>query len=103
MLPGPRLDPSGQALGFNTIGNRIFAKTCPLHSDEEWRSLKRDTPELFDRACRLEALLNPRRRSLGKDEVWLTRHGRPLAEVVDDQLTLGGTGNDGCDSGWCLT
>jgi hypothetical protein len=47
--------------------------------------------------------LNQRRRGLGKGDVWLTRNARPLAEVVDDQLTLDGIGTDGCDFGWCLT
>lgn len=70
---------------------------------EEWRRLKRQRPDLFAKACRLEAFLNERRRQLGKDPVWLTRHARPLGEVVDDQLTLGGIGEVGCDSGWCMT
>lgn len=74
---------------------------CPFHSLDEWRSLRRETPELFERACRLEGLLNGRRRALGRDEVWLTRHGRPLADVVGDQDVLPGL--DGCDSGWCMT
>jgi hypothetical protein len=74
---------------------------CPFHDQEAWRRLKRDTPDLFDRACALEALLNDRRRRLGKDHVWLTRHARPLASVVDDQLVLPGL--DACDSGWCMT
>lgn len=74
---------------------------CPFHSQEEWRSLKRETPELFERACWLEGHLNKQRRALGRDPVWLTRHGRPLAEVIDDQEPLPGL--DGCDSGWCMT
>lgn len=74
---------------------------CPFHDHEAWRRLRRDTPDLFDRACQLETLLNERRHSLGKDPVWLTRHGRPLATVIDDQPTLPGL--DSCDSGWCMT
>ena len=74
---------------------------CPLHSREEWRRLKRDHPDLFDRACWLEQHLNDRRRELGKDAVWLTRHARPLADVIDDQLVFDGL--DGCESGWCMT
>lgn len=74
---------------------------CPFHDDETWRKQKRQEPDLFERSCELEDLLNKRRAQLGKDPVWLTRHGRPLAEVVDDQLVLDGL--DGCDSGWCHT
>lgn len=74
---------------------------CPFHDLEAWRRLKHDTPELFDKACHLEATLNERRDLLGKDHVFLTRRGRPLATTVDDQLTLDGL--DGCDSGYCMT
>lgn len=75
---------------------------CPFHDAEAWARLKRETPDLFDRSVELEDTLNARRRELGKDPVYLTRHGRPLAEVVtDNQLVLDGM--DGCDSGWCMT
>jgi hypothetical protein len=74
---------------------------CPFHDLESWRRLKRDQPHLFERAAELEVLLNERRRLLGRDEVWLTRHGRPLVSTVDDQVPLPGL--DACDSGWCMT
>jgi hypothetical protein len=74
---------------------------CPFHDKEAWRKLKRETPDLFDRACDLEHTLNDRRDELGKDHVYLTRYAKPLAETVDDQLVLDGM--DGCDSGWCHT
>jgi 3'-phosphoadenosine 5'-phosphosulfate sulfotransferase (PAPS reductase)/FAD synthetase len=74
---------------------------CPFHDAEAWRRLKRETPDLFDRACQLEATLNERRAKLGRDAVWLTRSGRPLASSVDDQLQIPGL--DGCDSGRCFT
>lgn len=73
---------------------------CPLHDRESWRALKRNHPDLFAKACWLEGHLNQRRGELGKDPVWLTRHARPLAEVIDDQLVLD---FDGCESGWCMT
>jgi hypothetical protein len=62
--------------------HQILAITCPYHSKDEWRRLKRDHPDLFDRACRLETHLNQRRRGLGKDDVWLTRHARPLTDTA---------------------
>jgi hypothetical protein len=75
---------------------------CPFHDAEAWARLARETPDLFDQACHLEATLTDRRKALGKDPVYLTRHGRPLAEVVTTaQLVLDGM--DGCDSGWCMT
>lgn len=74
---------------------------CPFHDKEAWRALKRDTPDLWEKSCELEDTLNERRRMLGKDEVYLTRHGIPLRDTLDDQLVLDGM--DGCDSGWCMT
>lgn len=75
---------------------------CPFHNKEAWVQLKRHTPDLFERACDLEDTLNRRRDELGKDHVWLTRHGRPLADAVDDSQGVI-PGMDGCDSGWCMT
>lgn len=76
---------------------------CPFHDAEAWARLHRETPQLFDRACHLEETLTARRAQLGKDPVYLTRHGRPLAEVVtSNQGVLDGM-DVGCDSGWCMT
>lgn len=33
----------------------------------------------------------------------LTRHARPLAQVIEDQPARGQPEDPGCDSGWCLT
>lgn len=74
---------------------------CPFHDKEAWRNLKRDTPDLFDRACQLEDTLNDRRAMRGKDPVWLTRAARPLRDAVEDQLAL--SLDTGCESGWCMT
>ena len=76
---------------------------CPFHSMDAWRTLKRETPDLFAKSVDLEHLLNKRRAMLGKDKVWLTRHARPLDQVVDDQLVLDLDGPDGCDTGSCFT
>lgn len=72
---------------------------CPFHDREAWRDLKRRTPDLFDEACRIEAHLSAS--SSDGRPVFLTRHGVPLAETLDDQMTLDGL--DGCDSGFCFT
>jgi 3'-phosphoadenosine 5'-phosphosulfate sulfotransferase (PAPS reductase)/FAD synthetase len=73
---------------------------CPYHSTEAWRRLKRRTPELFAEAVAMEARLS----ASSKDgrPVFLTRAGKPLDHVVDDQPQLDGIGDD-CDSGWCFT
>ena len=80
---------------------------CPFHSMDEWRRLKRDEPELFQKSVDLEAMLNERRDALGKDHVWMTRFGRPLDEVVSDQLVLDvegpGSARATCDTGHCFT
>jgi len=80
---------------------------CPFHSMDEWRRLKRDEPELFQKSVDLEAMLNKRRDALGKDHVWMTRFGRPLVEVVSDQLVLDvegpGSARATCDAGHCFT
>jgi len=80
---------------------------CPFHSMDEWRRLKRDEPELFQKSVDLEAMLNKRRDALGKDHVWMTRFGRPLQEVVSDQLVLDvegpGSARATCDTGHCFT
>jgi hypothetical protein len=80
---------------------------CPFHRPLVWREMKRDEPELFDRAVELERVLNERRDTLGRDHVYLTRFGKPLDEAISpdgDQLSLlGNEDEDGCESGYCLT
>ncbi|MFB7179030.1 phosphoadenosine phosphosulfate reductase [Streptomyces sp. NPDC056257] len=78
---------------------------CPFHRPEAWHDMRRDQPELFEKACQLEELLNRRRDSLGKDHVYLTRFGRPLRAAIRDGVdTLPFDDTDpGCDSGWCMT
>jgi hypothetical protein len=72
---------------------------CPFHGKEAWRSLKTNRPDLFDQACDLEAAMSADTKD-GRP-VFLTRHGVPLADTLDDQLSFDGM--DGCDSGWCMT
>jgi hypothetical protein len=76
---------------------------CPLHHEHAWTDMRRERPGLFDQACQLEGELNERRRMLGRDEVYLTRFGRPLADVTMDgtQVLFEGAGE--CDSGYCFT
>lgn len=65
---------------------------CPFHTIRAWQELYDKEPELFQRSVFLEQTLNERRRSLGKDEVWLTSKAMPLDQVVNgshqNQLAL---------------
>lgn len=78
---------------------------CPFHSLLTWSELRRDSPELFDKAVRLENKLNERRSNRGMPPVYLTRRGVPLSEAVGragDTLFTDGVFNDGgCDEGYC--
>lgn len=79
---------------------------CPYHSGEEWRRLQRDHPDLFERACQLEEMMQDRRQRLGKDRVWMTDQGakeRATLRVLHahDQLTFATEGS--CDGGYCMT
>lgn len=78
---------------------------CPFHRPETWHDMRRDEPELFEKACQLEELLNRRRDELGKDHVWLTRFNKPLRKAIPDGVdTLPfDEWDSGCDSGWCMT
>ncbi|HEU4540293.1 MAG TPA: hypothetical protein VFR23_04125 [Jiangellaceae bacterium] len=79
---------------------------CPFHRPETWAEMRRDRPELFQRSCDLEDLLNRRRDELGKDHVYLSRFGRPLAEAIpkaQDMLPLLDQHDTLCDNGWCMT
>ena len=77
---------------------------CPFHRDQVWSEMRRDEPDLFAKSVALEATLNERRTRLGKDNVYLTRHARPLDQAIgeaQDMLPL--IEWDACDSGHCMT
>lgn len=79
---------------------------CPFHRPETWHDQRRDEPELFEKSCQLEDLLNQRRDELGKDHVYLTRFGKPLREAIPDGVDLLPMFDEAdglCDSGWCMT
>lgn len=80
---------------------------CPFHSLKTWSELRRDEPELFDRAVELENTLIQRRVARGMEPVYLTRKAKPIAEaIVEAGPTLfptndGVFNNGGCDEGYC--
>jgi hypothetical protein len=77
---------------------------CPFHRIPTWQHLKRETPELFDRAIELEKTLSDRSEMLGRGKVFLTRKMRPIGTVVGDQMDMfADEAEDFCESGFCLT
>lgn len=74
---------------------------CPHHSFNAWVELRNDEPELFDRAVALEERLSDK---AGAPR-YLTRYGKPLAQVIpDDVMLLPFDDSDGaCMSGVCAT
>lgn len=84
---------------------------CPFHTPEYWADMRREDPDLFEKAADLEDTLNRRRTELGKDRVYLTRygatHGQSLRQVIPagrELLPLFAEEQDGsCDNGWCMT
>ena len=69
---------------------------CPYRSDAEWRMLRKDSPDGWDRAVALDAAI--RERDPG---VFLHRRMAPLPKAVKDdtQADL----FDACESGYCWT
>jgi hypothetical protein len=79
---------------------------CPLHRPETWQEMRRSEPELFEKSCQLEDLLNRRRDELGKDHVYLTRFNQPLRQAIPegvDLLPMFDEADGACDSGYCMT
>lgn len=80
---------------------------CPFFRPTTWARMRRDEPALFDQAAALEATLNARRDTLGKDHVYLTRFAKPLADAIpvaqdglfDDMHVT----HETCDEGACWT
>ncbi len=84
---------------------------CPFHSETTWRELRRDEPELFEKAQQLEDHLQQRNIARGVEkQVYLTRKGALNKLRLSDQIAEAGPslfgseiGSDGCDSGFCWT
>lgn len=81
---------------------------CPLKRPTAWTAMRADEPELFARACALEAHLNRRRDAAGKPHLFLTRFAKPLDQAIGHDTPLLSLGEDdeadgACDSGHCFT
>lgn len=76
---------------------------CPYHTIAAWKRQLQEEPALFAKSAELEALLNERRATLGKDPVWLTGKLIPLRDAVqeDGQMDMFGAS---CDiGGYCAS
>lgn len=76
---------------------------CPLKTVEAWRQQRQHEPELFAKSVHLEAVLNEKRATLGRDSAYLTRYGLPLKTAIRVTPTSPEVLDPGCDSGWCMT
>lgn len=87
---------------------------CPFHTVRAWRDLRDTRPDLFQKACDLEALLTARAKTLKRtprkgappaerEAVFMSSKMHPLAQVVGDaiQPTLPEF-DDVCESGYCM-
>jgi hypothetical protein len=75
---------------------------CPFHTYKDWSDLKKQKPELFQKAVDLEILLNKRRSDLGKDSIFLSQRRLPLNEAVSIQFDLFEDIELPCDTGHCF-
>ena len=72
---------------------------CPFHSMDAWGEMKRNEPDLFEKAAALEDTINAKRAD--SYPVWLSPAMVPLREAVGDDVPLF-EGDGACDSGWCF-
>jgi hypothetical protein len=76
---------------------------CPLHDLPAWARLRLYRPDLFQASVELEQLLNERRRSLGRDEVYMTGRLKPLDVAVPEGADQIEMFEEACTSGYCWT
>lgn len=79
---------------------------CPYHRPLVWAEMRRDEPELFEKAAALEDVILERAVELVGHPVYLTRMNRPLREAIAEAQTPLFEDNEGpeqCDEGYCWT
>jgi hypothetical protein len=78
---------------------------CPYTRGNQWAEMKRDEPQLFERACQLEDSINRKRQDQGKNAAYLSRLRAPLRLMTEaqDELPLFGPDAETCDEGYCWT
>jgi hypothetical protein len=77
---------------------------CPFHKKGEWVEMKRDKPELFQKAVEIERQINRKRTEIGRDGLFLHPALVPLDQAVGNQPRLfEDETEDVCDTGYCWT
>lgn len=82
---------------------------CPFHSRLVWSEMRRDEPELFEKAQQLEDHVLNRKAEAEMRAAYITRQGaisrKRLSDVIHEAgpTLFGGIGETGCDSGYCFT
>lgn len=61
---------------------------CPYKKMREWREMKQNNPEMFEKLCELDEKLNEKRTLLGKDRVYLNQLLMPMRDAVTDDVQL---------------
>jgi hypothetical protein len=79
---------------------------CPFHKKQVWSELRRDHPDLFQKAQDLEDYMNVRNKERGRNPVYLTRSKKRLSDAIGEaqnELDFGSDmGEFGCDEGVCF-
>jgi hypothetical protein len=78
---------------------------CPFHKIKKWQEMRQNQPQAFWKSSELETFLNERQARLGKEPVWLTDRGRPLAMATTDYQQPDLFEDDEqavCESGYCM-
>lgn len=74
---------------------------CPYHRLTAWKEMRQRQPELFWRAVEMEKELIERGKDIGRNNGYFTYFGRPLDQVVGDQLMFDFE-DSVCESGYCM-
>ncbi len=79
---------------------------CPFHKKHEWSKMRIETPALFDKAVAMEAHINTKRKSAGKDAVYFTAGGLALNDAIaspTQNMFDSDEEDQFCDTGYCMT
>lgn len=78
---------------------------CPFHRRGEWITMKREEPEVFDEACRIDSLLAARHQRKQGKRTFIHPDRRPLRDAVPDYAPMFPDEQelDACDIGHCMT
>jgi len=64
---------------------------CPYKTTDQWTTMRRERPELFDKSVALERHLNAKREAIGKDPVYISgigaRRHQPLDQAIPEPVS----------------